>query len=170
MASGDLMTLVLNVAPGLCFFAAFVLLLWRSRPALGTAAVLFLSGMFVMVGRYVHFCWVIVHLGTARSGILNTPTLLSLVGPCCALIYALIAATLLWPSIPQEKALSFGRVLHLVVAIPLAILLASRLSPDFHYSFDLSWLVFALLWFRIRESYAGVSDGSRNLQSAAHEE
>jgi hypothetical protein len=85
------------------------------------------------------------------------------------LIYASAAVWLLWPSIPQQKALRFGKILHFVILPPLILWLSVgwvdnhlRLLP-----YDLTWLVYVLLWFRIREGYIAGPNNSLQATAAA---
>src|SRR6266571_3842560 len=51
---------ILNLAPGLAFFAAFILTLWKTRPCMGLAAAIYLGGMFTMTVSYFRFWLYIV--------------------------------------------------------------------------------------------------------------
>jgi len=71
------------------------------------------------------------------------------------LVYAAAAIWLLLPSIPQARAMFLGKLLHLVFLPPLVLWLSIGLVNHSItlLPYDLTWLVYALLWFRIREAY-----------------
>jgi hypothetical protein len=72
--------------------------------------------------------------------------------PALLVCYGIAASALLQPSITQEMALRYGKILHLLIAVPL---IAVLVLPWYHHqrrAFDLTWLVYAVLWFRIRET------------------
>jgi hypothetical protein len=78
--------------------------------------------------------------------------------PILLLCFGIAAVVLLWPSIPQKIAMRLAMTLFFVVC---PILIIVRMLPEimqFHHrvSFDLTWLVYALLWFRIRDGYVKV--------------
>jgi hypothetical protein len=75
--------------------------------------------------------------------------------PVGILGYAIAASALLLPFISQQRALCFGKILHLVV-LPLLIVFL-LVGPFYQFqrmiAHSLTWLVYGLLWFRIREGY-----------------
>jgi len=94
--------------------------------------------------------------GASDSGAPNTMALIWFLLPVTMIGYALVAPVLLWPSIPQATAMRYGTILNLV-SIPLVAILTfaqiyvstqGYMLPD-----ELKWLVYALLWFRVRQSY-----------------
>ena len=93
--------------------------------------------------------------GLSDSGSPNSVALVGLVLPVVAIIYAISAVVLLWPPIPQRNAMRWGKVLHLVILSPLAILAFAITYQRVHglLSNELKWLVYGLLWYRIREGY-----------------
>lgn len=151
---GRITGLIASVA----FVIAFILTLWPSRSRLAASAVLyvigFLSGITFSVYFTGGFAWSISSL--SRMSTESSPVLILLLGlvrPAFAVGYALGAAVLLWPSIPQEKALRLGKLLHLAVGLPAAGLAGLRPLSPVASAFGVGWLVYVLLWFRIREGY-----------------
>ena len=76
--------------------------------------------------------------------------------PILLLCFGLAAVVLLWPSIPQKIAMRLAMMLFFVVC---PILIIVRMLPEIlqlHHriSFDLTWLVYAVLWFRVRDGYS----------------
>jgi len=141
------------------FFAAFVLTLWPSRVRTAAAAILYGIGTWVSLGILARNYFVVVRInyGLSDSGSPNTGALLGLLLPIMAVVYALAAPALLWPSIPQPKAMRYGTTLHLVFVPLLALITFAGIYASAHgyLSDQLKWLVYGLMWFRIRESHAG---------------
>ena len=157
-------------AASILFIVAFILTLWPGRRRLATAGVLYavgvLAGMTFSVYFYVGFARII--FGMSSMSVANSPVVMALAGliwPTCAVGYAAGAIALLWPSISQEKALRRGKLLHLVIGLPLALWVGISPPSPFASAFGVGWLVYALLWFRIRESYPNFSS-SRNAEPA----
>jgi hypothetical protein len=149
---------VSGLAASATLVAAFVLTLWPSRGRLAASAVLYVIGMLSGIIFSVYFtggfAW--VTSGLSRMSADSSPVLVFLVGllrPALAVVYALGVPALLWPSIPQEKAMRFGKLLHLVLGLPAAALAGLCPLSPVASAFGVGWLVYALLWFRIRESY-----------------
>jgi hypothetical protein len=67
--------------------------------------------------------------------------------------YPVVAGALLWPSLPQAKALRWGKFLHLVIGLPLILTQILTLRLAHPSVLGLIWVTYAALWFRIRESY-----------------
>ena len=120
------------------FFAAFGLTLWPGARRAYWAAALFSFGLLAKLLYLALYYFSAVTTGGEH------PTGCLLIS-AWVLVYAAAAIWLLTPSIPQQKALRFGKIIHLVLVLPLALWLA--------VGYDLTWLVYALLWFRIREAY-----------------
>jgi hypothetical protein len=148
------------------FFAAFVLTLWPDTKRAYWAAASFCLGL---LARLIYLAIYYFSAVTARSD--GYPSEVHptdcLVISAWVLVYAAAAVWLLYPSIPQQKALRFGKILHLVVVPPLVLWLAvgwvdhrTILSP-----YDLTWLLYAVLWFRIREAY--IPGPNKSLQATA---
>ena len=144
--------------PGITLPAAFILTFWSGRITCRLAAILYGVGMLVSVGlgAYVRifFIWMNYHLTDAPSA--NPAVLVAAFPlPIATVLYALGAVALLWPGIPQEKALCLGKILHLIIMpllISIMIVGAFFGSQGEAYS-ELGWLIYPFLWFRIRESY-----------------
>jgi hypothetical protein len=150
------------------FFAAFVLTLWPDTRRAWCAAVLYSVGL---LARLIYLA--IRYFSTVASGSDGYPSDVHptdcVVIAIWVLIYASAAVWLLWPSIPQQKALRFGKILHFVILPPLILWLSVgwvdnhlRLLP-----YDLTWLVYVLLWFRIREGYIAGPNNSLQATAAA---
>jgi hypothetical protein len=162
---------------GFALLVAFVLTFWNGRNVCRLAAAFYSMGAIIGIGAGVYFrvfsTWIIYHLTDgppASSAILTT----ALAIPIGTALYGLGAVVLLWPGISQEKALRLGKILHLII-LPLLILpviIAAFFSNQGETYSELGWLVYPLLWFRIRENYNGVFTvesainpaGSRNLE------
>jgi hypothetical protein len=140
------------------FFAAFVLTLWPSRVRTAVAAILYAIGTWVSLGILARNYFVVVRInyGLSDSGSANTAALFWLLLPIMAVVYALAAPALLWPAIPQPKAMRYGKALHLVFVplLALTMFVAIYTSAHGYLSDQLKWLVYGLMWFRIREGYA----------------
>jgi uncharacterized membrane protein len=151
-----------NIGSGiasLTFFAALVLTLWPRRAMTIAAAILFSIGTWVSLGILAHHYFIIgtIAYGMTDSGP-NTIASLWFLLPIMAIVYALMAPVLLWPSIPQATAMRFGTILNLTLIPLLAVLLFARTyisTQGFILPDVLKWLVYALLWFRIRQNYEG---------------
>ncbi|HTI98999.1 MAG TPA: hypothetical protein VL527_08955 [Dongiaceae bacterium] len=137
---------------GITFLVAFVLTFWRGRQVAQTAAAMFCVGTLAQLGaladRYFEI-WVI------NSGSNDVAAVLGLFVAVWCVCYALGAAALLWPAIPQRKAVIFGYWLHLVFLLPLLIFFMVGIMEHVYrfFPFEIGWLVYPLLWFRIREAY-----------------
>jgi hypothetical protein len=152
-----------NIGAGIAlitFFAAFVLTLWPNRVRIMAAAVLYAVGTWISLGIVArnYFLMVRISYGLSDSGSANTAALFWLLLPITAVIYALAAPALLWPSIPQAIAMRYGKILHLVLIPLLALVMFAQAYANSHGYFlsdQLKWLVYALMWFRIRQAYPG---------------
>lgn len=138
-------------------FAAFILTLRRERIAYGLVGSLFGIGTILSVGAFVWSWGVTIWIAysLSDSGSANTAALAVLPIPIGALGYALTAIILLWPGIPQSKAMHLGKILHLIF-LPLLVSMIFALAfirVNRSVSPELKWLVYGLLWFRIREKY-----------------
>jgi hypothetical protein len=165
--------------PGFALLAAFILTFWSRRIISRLAATLYSVGALVGIGLIAYArifsIWVNYHL---TDGPPADPAILAvaLSLPIGTVLYAFGAVALLWPGIPQEKALGLGKILHLIILPLLILIMVIAAFFSFHgevYS-ELGWLVYAFLWFRIRESYNGAftnhlatdPSGVRNLEPA----
>ena len=138
----------------LAFFAALVLTLAPNAKRVKCAAVLFGVGLLARLIYLAVFYFSAVTSGSNGSPTDTHPTM-SLVCSAWVLVYAAAAIWLLLPSIPQARAILLGKLLHLVFLPPLVLWLAVGLVNHSItlLPYDLTWLVYALLWFRIREAY-----------------
>ena len=142
-------TKITNWIACITFFAAFVLTLWPDRRRSCWAAASFSLGL---LARLIYLA--IYYFSAVTDGGDSHPTE-CLVISAWVLVYAVAAVWLLWPSIPQQRALRLGKILHLVVLPPLVIWLDvgwADMNP-----FNLTWLLYAVLWFRIREAYVSMA-------------
>jgi hypothetical protein len=141
------------------FSTAFVLTLWPNRVRTWVAAALYAIGTWVSLGILArnYVLMIAMSYGLSDSGSANTGSLIWLLLPITAVIYALAAPALLWPSIPQAIAMRFGMILHLILIPLLIILMFAQVYVNsqgfFFLSDQLKWLVYGLVWLRIRESY-----------------
>jgi hypothetical protein len=141
---------------GVAFFAALVLTFWPRRWCSVLAAILYSAGILTRLGilGYSFFMMVGISYGLSDSGSPNRLALWGLIIPVGLMVYAVAASVLLWHKISQEKALLFGKILHLCFFPPLVLFLLVATRPPFApHPFELAWLVYGLLWFRIREGY-----------------
>src|SRR5579872_2228987 len=104
-----------ELAATLVFLAAFALTLWPGPRRLVTAAVLYAAGLLVSVGASACRACIVVAIAydSSDSGRPDTVALTGLVWPVLALGYTITAIALLSRSIPQQRALRVGKVLHL---------------------------------------------------------
>ncbi len=137
------------------FFAAFLLTLSPTEKRARVAAVLFSFGL---LARLINLA--VLNFSVVTSGSDGQPTnvhpTMSLISSFWIMIYAIAAIWLLLPYLPQTRALFLGKVLHLVILPPLVLWLSVGLVNHTItvLPYDLTWLVYTLLWFRIREAYA----------------
>jgi|HubBroStandDraft_5_1064220.scaffolds.fasta_scaffold104795_2 hypothetical protein len=139
------------------FFASFVLTFGSGRRHFTTAAIFYSIGILFSTSLSAYFRF---FRGSAWP-FARFPTLGWLM-PILLFCFGIAAVALLWPSIPQKTATRLAMFLFVVVC-PILILI--RMLPDIlqlHHrmSFDLTWLVYAVLWFRIRDGYAGTAKTS----------
>jgi hypothetical protein len=140
------------------FYAAFVLTLWPNRTRALMAAILYAVGTWFSLGilAWNYSNMVRIGYGASDSGLPNTAALFWLLLPIMTVVYALAAPALLWPSIPQAVAMRYGKILHLALIPLLAIVMIASIyvsTHGYYQSDQLKWLVYGLMWFRIRESY-----------------
>jgi hypothetical protein len=132
------------------FFGAFVSTFGKDRFYPRLAAVFYSIGV---VGCFSPLAY--LNLFGGESWTFGRFPVMDWLVPVLSLCFALIAVVLLWPTIPQKIAVRFGMVLFGVFAPTLIMM---RLFPEylqFHriFNLDFRWLLYAILWFRIRESY-----------------
>jgi hypothetical protein len=142
---------------GAAFFTAFVLTFWPRRWCSLSAAVLYAVGILTHFGfvSYAFIEMVRLSYGMSDSGSPNHLALWGLIIPVGLILYAVSTSILLWPAISQKRALFFGKILHLCLFPPLVLFLLAVTRPAFApHPFELKWLVYGLLWFRIRGGYA----------------
>jgi hypothetical protein len=147
------------------FFAAFVLTLRPRRTFTFAAAGLFTLGTWVSLGILARNFFVMgtIAYGASDSGSPNTAASFWFLLPVTLIVYALAAPVLLWPSIPQATAMLYGTILNLafvVLVSALTIFQVYETSHGYMLADVLRWLVYALLWFRIRQSYQHASDST----------
>lgn len=147
-----------NLITVIAFLAAFVCTFWHNRLSIRFAAILFAVGCLASIG--VEVCWrlfgtwFMYHMTDSSEP--NTIALLTLILPVIMAGYAIASCILLLPGIPQLRAVSYGKILHLVV-LPVFVLI---LFVGAFFAFqgeafgELKWLVYGPLWFCIREKYS----------------
>jgi hypothetical protein len=137
-----------------CFIAAFVLTFWPSRVRSSVAAILFGIGILTRLSTFAYAYFTAAGAAWGFSRDTQPPGVTWWAMPVQLVLYALAACILLWPTIPQQRALLLGKILHLLFGVPLFAFLLIPRTLQFHTPLELTWLVYALLWFRIREGYA----------------
>jgi len=149
---------VTGFAASVIFIVAFILTLWPGHKRLATAAVLYVVGMMAGWAFTVYFYIGSAQMvyGMSRMSVSSSPVATAILGsirPIAIIGYAFAASALLWPSISQKKAVRRGKLVHLGIGLPLALLAGLSPLSSATFAFGVGWLVYALLWFRIRESY-----------------
>jgi hypothetical protein len=159
-----------SLVAGLISSIAFVLTLWPSQCRVKAAAVLYGVGIFMTMGVLAYYFGRLVWMmyGLSDSGRANPIALVGLICPIWAIGYAGSATAFLWPSISQKKALRCGKVVHLAIGLPLALWMGIHPASPHASAFGVGWLVYALLWFRIRENYPAFLDNQKAGDSKAH--
>lgn len=152
--------------PVVTMLIAFILTFCNRQTSIRLASIFYSIGTLggIVFGAYMlgYLMWVNYHLTDgppAGTGIL----VLGLRPEMASVIYAICCVTLLLPCIPQEKALRFGKILHLIV-LPAAVLLMAVVRSFGNNGVgavaDVGWLIYPFLWFRIRENYEQASPAS----------
>jgi hypothetical protein len=93
--------------------------------------------------------------GLADGDDLNFLAILGLPLPIFVSFYAVASIVLLWPWISQKNAMLFAKILHLII-FPIFYLIIFTGEFAGHRGnalFDLQWLAYGPLWFRIHESF-----------------
>ncbi len=136
------------------FFVAFVLTFWQSRVRLLIAAILFSVGIIAKFGIFASGFFLALRMRDVffSAEAMKTSRFWWAL-PVLLLCYGIAVCVLLWPSITQRKAMQVGKILHLLFAPPLILVMVYQYNHWYRHPFDLTWLVYALLWFRIREGY-----------------
>jgi hypothetical protein len=146
-----------NWIAALLLAAAFILT-FRHGPALWRLAAGFYSvGTFVSIGIKVYL-WlfsVLLAFGLGDSDNMNFLALLGLPFPLLVSFYGIASIVLLWPWISQKHAMLFGKILHLIIfPIFFVFIFVGEFSGHRGNAlYDLQWLIYGPLWFRIRESF-----------------
>jgi hypothetical protein len=73
--------------------------------------------------------------------------------PVIKVLLAVVESALLFPWVPQKRALALGKILFLLIvpAVVLLTALPQMRGPLYWFPLGASWLAYPLLWFRIRE-------------------
>ncbi len=132
------------------FFTSFALTFGSGSAYSRAAAIFYSIGIIARMGSDAWFNffrnsnWT---LGRYQTLVWVIPNLL--------LCFAIAAAVLLWPSIAQKTAIRLAMILFFVIC---PILIVVRALPDFlqfhgYVYFDLAWILYAVLWFRVRDGY-----------------
>jgi hypothetical protein len=132
------------------FFASFVLTFGSGRRHFTTAAIFYSIGILFSTSLSAYFRF----FRGSNWPFVRFPMLGRLM-PILLLCFGIAAVALLWPSIPQKIAIRLAIILFFVVCPILNIvrMLQEILQLHHRVSFDLTWLVYAVLWFRIRDGY-----------------
>lgn len=139
---------------GAAFFVSFASTFGSGKFCSIAAAIFYSIGMMTRMSPYAYF-----HFFRGSNWTLGRYPILEWLTPILFLCFGIAAVVLLLPSIPQKTAIRLGIILFLVIC-PILVLL--RMLPQFllvHYraSFDLgTWILYAVLWFRVREGYERV--------------
>jgi hypothetical protein len=145
-----------NWIAALLLALAFILTFLRGQTLWRLAAGFYSLGTFVSIGIKVYL-WlfsVLLAFGFGDSGYPNFLALLGLPFPILVSFYAIASIVLLWPWISQKYAMRLGKILHLIIfPIFFAFIFVGEFSGHRGNAlFDLQWLVYGPLWFRIREA------------------
>ena len=139
---------------GITFFVAFALTCWPRRWSYISAAVLFSIGILTNLGvqSYIYFRSAIIGWGLSDGPAQSFP-IMGWLFPLWIAGYGVACCVLLLPFISHSRALLFGKILHLVILPPLVVLFMVGSYHEIHHlmPYQLSWLVYPLLWFRIRD-------------------
>ena len=150
----DILSLTKTLVPwasGIGLFVAFLLTFWAARAVLIFAAVLWAIGVLSATGWEAYGLFFQGQMAYAFGGG-RFPVFAWLV-PLISVVLAVVESALLFPWVPQKRALWIGKILFLLV-VPAMILVKAfpRVGHPFYlYSLGVSWLAYPLLWFRIRE-------------------
>jgi len=146
---------------GIAFFIAFIFTIWTGKWRPKAAAILYAVGILANIGWFSYSLFFRVRLSYGLSDSPNPqpfPIVFGFLFPLTFLAYSIAACVFLWPSISQAKAIPAGKILHLGVLPILVVYLMIVTAPPTHdyympRPFDLKWLIYGILWFRIREGY-----------------
>jgi hypothetical protein len=132
------------------FFTSFALTFGPGKHRF-TAAIFYSIGILVSTSLEAYF-----HFFRGSDWMFNRFPILGWLTPILRLCFGIAAVMLLWPTIPQKLAIRLGMMLFFV-ACPILIII--QMVPGIvqlhaRISLDLTWLVYAVLWFRIRDGYA----------------
>jgi hypothetical protein len=136
---------------GIALFVGFLLTFLPSRPALIFAAVLWSIGIYSTTGWEAYMLFFQGQMAHSFSG--EPFPLFAWLIPLTSVLLAVAESMLLFPWVPQKRALWIGKVLFLVVvpAVVLLTALPKMHGPFYWFPLGASWLAYPLLWFRIRE-------------------
>jgi hypothetical protein len=135
------------------FFASFASTFGTGRIYSRAAAIFYAIGIIARMSPDAWF-----HFSRGSNWTFERFPILEWLIPILLLCFGVAAAALLWPSIPQHIAVRLGMMLFFVVC---PILIFIRALPDFlqfhgYVYFDLAWILYAVLWFRVRDGYARI--------------
>jgi hypothetical protein len=139
---------------GIAFFVAFVLTCWPKRWSLVSAVALYIIGTLTSLGMKAYSYFMAFAIGWGMSdGPPESFPIFGWVLPLWILGYGIAACVLLLPWIPRRRALFLAKITHLGILPPLVIILMIGEYQQIHrfMPYSLSWLVYGLLWFRIRD-------------------
>jgi len=153
MSPAQILFNVLMCIAGAAFFTSFVLTFGAGKRYSRAAAFFYSIGILARMSPDAWF-----HFFRGPYGTFGPyPTLEWLVS-ISLLCFGVATAVLLWPSIPQKTAIRLGMALFFIVC---PILIFIRALPDFlqfhrYVFFDLTWILYAVLWFRVRDGYVRI--------------
>lgn len=139
---------------GIAFLIAFVLTFWPSRQRMTIAAALWAVGMLSFTGLTAYDLFLRGGIAYAFSSPSSDFPLFAWLVPLVSLGLAITESVLLFPQVPQDRALRVAKVLFLAV-VPTFIVLTSLpyMQPGlWQFPLGMHWLGYPLLWFRIREN------------------
>lgn len=137
--------------PAAAFFTSFALTFGSGKIRFAVAAIFYSIGMMFCMGLPAWF-----HFFRGSNATFGWFPMLKSLSPILLLCFGIAAVVLLWPSIPQHIAMRRAMILFFVVC---PILIVIRVLPEFlqfehRISSDLTnWLLYAVLWFRVRGGY-----------------
>lgn len=152
MGSWILLMNILACVAGVALFSAFILSFRLNRFCLATAAVLYGIGVIACLSPYAYF-----HFFQGSDWTFGRYPTLEWLVPILFLIFGIVASVSLWLPFPQKAALWFGMVLFGIFSPLLVLMRALPEFLQFHHALrpvELTWFVYAILWFRIRERWA----------------
>ena len=155
MSQGQILFNVAMCIAGAAFFTSFALTFGPGKAHSKAAAIFYCVGILARMSPDACFHF----FRRSDLTIVRHPTLAWVI-PFSLLFFGIAAAVLLWPSITQKVAIRLAMILFGVVCPILIFIRAVPDFLDFHYVyFDLTWILYAVLWFRVRDGYVTTRTG-----------